>query len=198
MIDSSDLLKNINSILSAQRENTVDYNAWPMDLLADYIQKKHHAYVEEKTPVLQRYLDKLCKVHGNQHPELFAIAGHFNESAKALAAHMKKEELVLFPYVRKLENAEKNNEAAPVAFFGTVTNPIQMMTHEHDIEGDRFRDIAELSDNYTPPADACNTYRVTYSLLKEFEQDLHVHIHLENNILFPRAINAERKLRESI
>ncbi|MBL7931236.1 MAG: hemerythrin domain-containing protein, partial [Bacteroidia bacterium] len=109
--------------------------------------------------------------------------------------HMKKEELVLFPYIRKMVMARENEILVP--HFGTVENPIEMMKEEHDAEGERFRRISELSNGYTPPHEACNTYRVTYSLLKEFEQDLHLHIHLENNILFPKAIRMEAEQTES-
>src|SRR5690606_14423169 len=111
-------------------------------------------------------------------------------SAVELTAHMKKEEMILFPFIRKMVEA-KNNGTVAQAPFGTVQNPIRMMMHEHDGEGERFRKIATLTDDYTPPADACNTYRVTLSLIKEFEEDLHLHIHLENNILFPKAVSLE-------
>jgi regulator of cell morphogenesis and NO signaling len=104
---------------------------------------------------------------------------------------MKREELVLFPFVKRMVKAKLENEAVQSPQFGTVENPIAMMMEEHDNEGQRFRDIAELSDNYNPPSDACNTYKVTYAMLEEFEKDLHLHIHLENNILFPEAIKLE-------
>jgi regulator of cell morphogenesis and NO signaling len=180
--DLADITKRVESAKS-------DYQAWPVDLLADYIEKKHHRYVAEKTSVIQQYLTKVCQVHGKAHPELTEILDNFNESAQMLAAHMKKEELILFPFIRKMAIAGDNEVPAPR--FGTVQNPIDMMKEEHSVEGERFRKIAELSGNYTPPPDACNTFRVTYALLKEFEEDLHLHIHLENNILFPKAIKME-------
>ena len=108
--------------------------------------------------------------------------------------HMKKEELILFPFIRKMAKAKQENTKLDTPNFGTVQNPIEMMMEEHTTEGDRFRKIETLSNNYTPPEDACNTYRVTFALLNEFEQDLHMHIHLENNILFPRAIELEKQL----
>lgn len=188
-IDVQALIKDLSEITQQGEGAKEDYQAWPIDLLADYIEKKHHRYVVEKTPVIRQYLTKVCQVHGKAHPELLEILEHFNRSAQALAVHMKKEELVLFPYIRKMVMARKNEVLIP--HFGTVENPIAMMKEEHDVEGERFRKISELSDSYTPPADACNTYRVTYSLLKEFEEDLHLHIHLENNILFPKAIKME-------
>jgi regulator of cell morphogenesis and NO signaling len=189
------LTEELDAVTQQKETNTIDFNFWDLDLLTDYIEKKHHRYVNETIPVLQQYLDKLCKVHGPQHPELFEINKEFNECASALTAHMKKEELVLFPFIRNLVKATITHQQLNTPHFGTVENPIHMMMHEHDIEGERFRKIAQLSSDYTPPADACGTYKVTFSLLKEFENDLHTHIHLENNILFPRAIKSEANLK---
>jgi len=194
-IDSKSVVNDLDAIIQAQGENTTDYKSWPLDLLADYIEKKHHRYVVEKTAEILPYLDKICRVHGERHPELFEINEHFNKTAGELAMHMKKEELILFPFVRKMAKVKQENTKLEAPHFGTVENPIQMMMHEHTTEGERFRKIEALSNNYTPPADACNTYRVTFSLLKEFEADLHLHIHLENNILFPKAIELEQHLK---
>lgn len=200
-------MKNINvnavkteleKVLNAPAEENMDFNFWPLDLLADYIEKKHHRYVEERIPLLLQYLNKLCKVHGDVHPELFEINRLFNETAGDLTSHMKKEELILFPYIRKMLKKQKDGSSVLSApHFGTVKNPIKMMMDEHENEGERFEKIAALSDNYNPPADACNTYRVTYALLDEFEKDLHKHIHLENNILFPKSILHEEKMGEA-
>ena len=193
-IDTKKVLEDLVAMMESKSESTTDYQSWPLALLADYIEKKHHRYVQEKTLEIQPYLDKICKVHGERHPELLKIKEEFNASAGELAAHMKKEELILFPFIRKMTQAKMENIKVDAAHFGTVINPIQMMMDEHTVEGNRFRKIEELSNNYTPPQDACNTYRVSFSLLKEFEQDLHLHIHLENNILFPKAIEIEKEL----
>ena len=193
-IDTKKVLEDLVAIMEAKSESTTDYQSWPLDLLADYIEKKHHRYVQEKTLEIQPYLDKICKVHGERHPELLKIKEEFNASAGELAAHMKKEELILFPFIRKMTKAKLENAKVDAAHFGTVKNPIQMMMSEHTVEGNRFMKIEELTNNYTPPQDACNTYRVSFALLKEFEQDLHLHIHLENNILFPKAIEIEKEL----
>ena len=197
-IDTKKVLEDLVAMMEAKSESTTDYQSWPLDLLADYIEKKHHRYVQEKTLEIQPYLDKICKVHGERHPELLKIKEEFNASACELAAHMKKEELILFPFIRKMTKAKLENTKVDAAHFGTVKNPIQMMMNEHTVEGNRFRKIEELSNNYTPPLDACNTYRVSFALLKEFEQDLHLHIHLENNILFPRAIEIEKELIQNL
>ncbi|MDO6761066.1 iron-sulfur cluster repair di-iron protein [Tamlana sp. 2_MG-2023] len=192
-IDTNELLDKLEAVTSSQNGQAIDYKSWPLDLLADYIEKKHHRYVEEKIPVLRQFLAKLCKVHGERHPELLEINVLFMASAGELASHLKKEELVLFPFVKKMVAATLSQAAVEAPHFGTVENPIAMMMEEHDNEGVRFRKIAELTNNYNPPADACNTFRVTYAMLEEFEQDLHTHIHLENNILFPQAIKLEKQ-----
>lgn len=194
LIDAKLVLQDLENVTKAEGDNAIDYRSWPLDLLADYIEKKHHRYVESKILEIKPYLDKICKVHGERHPELFEIQEQFNASAGELAAHMKKEEFILFPFIRKMAKARQDGLALNAPQFGTVQNPVEMMMQEHSTEGDRFSRIDQLSDHYTPPADGCNTYKVTFALLREFEQDLHLHIHLENNILFPKAIALEKEL----
>lgn len=189
-----ELLGKLLEIQISNNQQSIDYKSWPLDLLAEYIEKKHHRYVEEKTPVLRQFLDKLCKVHGQRHPELLEITALFIGCAKEMASHMKKEELILFPFIKRMVKAQMEGTKIESPQFTTVENPIALMKHDHELEGDRFRKIVELTNNYTPPADACNTYRVTFAMLDEFEKDLHLHIHLENNILFPKAIELEQTL----
>lgn len=186
----------INELLQTDTQNTSNnnYQNWSLDFLCDYIYQTHHKYVENKIPELLGYLTKIVKVHGDSHPELAEILQLFKESAGELTTHMKKEELILFPFIKKLAQAKTTNTTVTPPPFGTVENPINMMHEEHDTEGERFRTIAKLSNNYTPPADACNTYKVTFAMLQEFEEDLHKHIHLENNILFKKAIKLEKQL----
>lgn len=193
-LDLEALLEELASVRSKDQEDLPDFKTWPLDLLADYIEKKHHRYVEKQIPVLQQYLNRLCKVHGERHPELFDILEQFNISAGELTMHMKKEELVLFPWIRKMVAVPTGTPTFQESQFGTVRNPIQVMMQEHDNEGERYRKISELSNAYTPPSDACNTYRVAFSLLQEFEEDLHRHIHLENNILFPKSEKLEKSV----
>ena len=133
-------------------------------------------------------------VHGGRHPELIEVERLFSQTAGEMTAHMKKEEFILFPFIRKLTKAAQDGAQVNRPHFATVENPVAMMRHDHDEEGERFRKIGSLTDHYIPPADACTTYRVTFALLKEFEEDLHLHIHLENNILFPKAIDLEKKM----
>lgn len=186
------LIEELNRAVSGDPVNQQDFNTWPLDLLADYVEKKHHAYVTEKIPVITRHLDKICQAHGKNHQELFEIHHLFDKSAEELTVHMKKEEFILFPYIRRMVTAKKGNLHIAPPPFGKLENPIQMMMHDHDEEGERFRKISALTHNYNPPSDACNTYKVSFALLKEFEKDLHMHIHLENNILFPKAIAMEQ------
>ena len=193
-IEVDGLLDKLQAAVSSTGQQSIDYKSWPLDLLAEYIEKKHHRYVEEKTPIIRQFLDKLCKVHGQRHPELLEITTLFIGCAHAMAAHMKKEELIIFPFIKRMVKAQMEGTSIESPQFATVENPIEMMKHDHEAEGDRFRRIVELTDNYTPPADACNTYKVTFAMLDEFEKDLHLHIHLENNILFPEAIKLEKTL----
>ncbi|MCC6252943.1 MAG: iron-sulfur cluster repair di-iron protein [Bacteroidia bacterium] len=193
-INASEIIGKLNDTISANGQGSnVDYTSCPLDLLADYVEKKHHRYTESKISEIKPYLNKIVKVHGANHPELAQIEQLFLESAGELAKHMKKEELILFPFIRKMAESKHSGRVLNPPHFGTVNNPIETMFKEHDQEGERFRKIAELSNNYTPPADACNTYRITFALLNEFEEDLNLHIHLENNILFPKAIELEKQ-----
>ena len=191
-INEPQLLSELNAVLDAKNDTENDFDSWSLDVLIDYIEKVHHRFVEEKTQILIPFLDKICSVHGENHPELLEINQIFNDSAKELASHMKKEELILFPFIKEMINATKSHGTIGKPFFETIKNPIAAMMSEHENEGERFRTIAALTNNYTPPEDACNTYKVTYAMLQEFEQDLHKHIHLESNILFPKAKALEK------
>ncbi len=191
-LDPSQLINELrNTIINV--EQNIDFNSWELDLLADYIEKTHHRYVMTKIEEIKPYLNKVTRVHGEHNPELKEIEILFNQSAQELSQHLQKEEMILFPFIRNMVNSKMEEKPLFFPHFGTVENPIAMMKHEHQNEGERFEKIAELSNNYTPPSHACNTYRVTFALLKEFEDNLHQHIHLENNILFPKAIKMEKE-----
>ena len=186
-LSSDSLLNELANVLENPNKMGIDFQSWSMDLLVDYIERKHHKYIRETTPAIKEFLDKLCEVHGANHPELFEIRSEFNSSATELANHMKNEEEILFPMVRNLVNTKAGEVQENFSLQDTIRN----MMFEHDVEGERFRKISQLSDNYTTPADGCTTYRVAYSLLNEFENDLHLHIHLENNILFTKIFEME-------
>ena len=173
---------------------THDYNSWDLDFLIDHIVNIHHTYVEQSLPIILQYAEKVATVHGHHYEEVLKINSLFQDVAADLASHLKKEELVLFPYIKQLIKMEKEGKELSPVHFGKVNNPINMMEQEHETVGDIFKVIAKLTNNYTPPEEACNTFRALYASLEEFEQDLHQHIHLENNILHPKAIALENKL----
>lgn len=193
-LETDSVLNELTKATQSQDDSVPDYQSWPVETLIKHIEEKHHKYVEAKIPELKSYLRKIAQVHGSRHPELIEIEQLFFTGSGELAAHLKKEEFLLFPFIRKLSRAMATGKDPGPSLFATVKNPVSAMMEEHDAEGSRFSRIAQLSNNYTPPADACNTYRAAYSLLDEFEKDLHLHIHLENNILFPKAIELEKEL----
>lgn len=166
--------------------------------LIEYIVTTHHVYVKKEIPRLQQLLHKVVSVHGKSHPELGRIQQTFLEMSAELNTHMMKEEHILFPHIAALENAVNSGRPKPRPVFGTVSNPVHMMEMEHDSAGAALKSISELSSNYTPPEGACFSYKTLYTALKEFESDLHQHIHLENNILFPRAIAMESQTEVSV
>ncbi|MBK6901965.1 MAG: iron-sulfur cluster repair di-iron protein [Saprospirales bacterium] len=193
-VDVSQLRAELEMALKEPGNQTIDFASWAPDLLCDYIEKNHHRYVLEAIPALDQYLEKVTRVHGERHPELSEVYRLFSEAAQELLHHMKKEELILFPAIRKMVVNRLSGNAFSPPPFGSIQNPIQMMEQEHEFAGSHFQRIAELTGQYNPPADGCTTYRVSFAKLQEFEQDLHRHVHLENNILFPKAIEMEREL----
>lgn len=190
-ISTNQIIDEINEVINEQGSEKIDYDSFSIDLLSKYIEQKHHRYVEEQVPVIKGYLKKISAVHGNRHPELHEILELFEATSAELTQHMKREELMLFPQVRKMYNDAQEGRDLQEPPFGSFENPISVMMKDHTDEGERFRKIRALSNNFTVPEDGCNTYNVAYKLLEEFEKDLHLHIHLENNILFPKAIELE-------
>ena len=165
---------------------------WPVDRLIDHIESAHHTYVRAALPRIAAFIAKLVAVHGRRHPELALVASAFDRMRDELSQHLLKEEQVLFPYIRELAGEGRHPHAVRMSPFGTVENPIRMMEREHRDAGDELQLIRELTGNYTAPADGCTTYAVCMAELKAFELDLHRHIHLENNVLFPKAIALEQ------
>ena len=169
---------------------------WQNQLLADligHITTTHHVFVREESPRIQALAAKVVGVHGKNHPELLQVQQVFAALAEELRVHLMKEEQMLFPYISLMEESALAGEPAPPAMFGTVANPVRMMMQEHDGAGDALRSLHAITSNYALPEDACISYRTLYQALQGFEADLHQHIHLENNILFPRAIAMEAK-----
>lgn len=171
-----------------------DFDKWHLDFLVDYIINIHHNYVKENIPFIKELAIKVAKVHSDQHPQAIEVATIFKGLAADLSLHLMKEENVLFPYIKELVAAEMNHSKITPPSFGTVNNPTQMMENEHEQAGEDLVQIRKVTDNYTLPADACTSYTILYKKLQEFENDLFNHVHLENNILFPKAIKLEREL----
>lgn len=171
------------------------YNEWKIDFLADYIVNTHHSYVEKTLPDIRTYAEKVKNVHGSRHPELIPIRQLVETVYTELMSHMVKEEKILFPYIKEMAKASGGKQPLQASHFGTVQNPINMMEMEHEAVGEALAQIRELTNNYTLPDDACASYSLLYRLLDEFEQDLILHVHLENNILFPKALEIEKKLK---
>lgn len=170
------------------------YGDWSLDFLVDYIVNTHHSYVCKTLPELRGYAAKVARVHGSHHPELLTIQKLVEEINEELTAHLVKEEKVLFPYIKELVATKGKNAPAQAVHFGTVQNPINMMEMEHEMVGRSLEEIRMLSQDYSLPEDACASYGLLYKMLEEFEDDLHTHIHLENNILFPKALELEKTL----
>ena len=160
--------------------------------LIDHINRTHHKYVREEIARMGPLFEKVCGVHGQSHPELLQLRSTFAALAQELGMHMMKEEVVLFPYILRMEEAVIAHESILPPPFGTVQNPINMMEQEHDSAGSALRTMRQASNGYTAPAEACVSYQALYRALAEFEADLHQHIHLENNILFPRTLAMEQ------
>lgn len=192
-IDAVILLQEINSI-GMKGTATSNYNQWDLSFLCDYIVNTHHHYIKDSFILLDDYSAKVAKVHGEHYPIVIQIQELYAKVRNELSDHMIKEENVLFPYIKQIEQSQKENAKLNLGHFGSVQNPIKVMVSEHEIAGDIFREIAFLSHQYTPPEWACNTFKALYAKLEEFEQDLHIHVHLENNILFPKAIKIEKSL----
>ncbi len=191
-IDPKQLLPEIEQVLQVSDPDSRYIEELELDELANYIVKRHHSFVTENIPFLKQKLQKLCDVHGENHPELFEVNKLFCEAAGNLTMHMQKEEMILFPYVR---NMVKQKQGGPkTTQLGNVLGPIEVMNLEHQAEGERFEKMNSLTNNFTAPADGCNTYQVTFKTLQDFKQDLHRHIHLESNVLFKKAIELEKEL----
>jgi len=191
-----DVQKIVNELanLSDTGSGTQNVNDWQLDFLVDYILNNHHQYVRRMIPVISLHADKVASVHGKNHTETLQIADLFLAVREELQMHMMKEERILFPQIKQMVLIKNENIQFFPPPFGTIQNPIRMMEYEHTSAGDALYQIRELSNNYTHPEDACNTFKALYSELKEFEEDLHKHIHLENNILFPKSIILEAEL----
>ena len=198
-----DAFQKIGLALQTMIENSngaerIHYDKMSACELIDHIVNKHHAYIKSTAPVMKAHLEKVLYKHGSEHPELEKIAGLFERLKLEMDQHMFKEEYVLFPRIRKMEEALQQKDMNWKGGTHFVEAPIEAMEAEHDLAGNILHEIKLETGHYQPPVNACTTYRLCYDELKEFEHDLHQHVHLENNILFPMAVSMQRKLAESV
>jgi regulator of cell morphogenesis and NO signaling len=176
------------------KNSTIDFQRLLIADLVGHILGTHHVYTKDEMIRLDSLIKKVISAHGENHPELRTVGELFDRLCADLKPHMFKEEQILFPYILALAHACAENQGAPFAPFGTVNNPVRMMMKEHDTAGEILRDLRNVTSNYTTPSDGCMSYRALYEAMEAFEKDLHQHIHLENNILFPRAVGLEAQL----
>ena len=175
----------------AAQDDARNYGTGPLADLVRHILDTHHVYTREESARIQALLEKVCGKHGANHPHLLEVRELFLKLDADLQPHLFKEEQILFPYILRLEAARTAGGMPPFAPFGTVNNPVRMMMFEHDTAGDLLREIRTAARDFEVPEDACMTFRALFRALEEFEADLHQHIHLENNVLFPRAVELE-------
>ncbi len=181
-LDVAEIESELEKLENSEPGSSHKFNEWKLDFLCDYIVNTHHQTVMKLLPELTFYTQKIAEVHGDNHPELSEIANLFAQVDTELRQHLRNEEEVLFPAIREVL---KTNSAESKA---TIISEITRMTGEHEFAGGAMDKINELSHHYAVPEDGCNTYRVAYKLLEQFEDDLHIHVHLENNILYPKAM----------
>ena len=186
-VDGDAIALEIEAAKDAPAERGRDYAAWTLSFLADYIVNTHHAYLNESMGPIAGYAHKIAEVHGANHPEVIEIAGIFDRIAADMAAHLREEEGVLFPAIRRVDAARKSGATPEPEDLESVRACVATLGREHEEIGDAVHRIRRLSKGYAIPDDACNTFVLTYRRLEEFEDDLHKHVHLENNILVPKA-----------
>lgn len=191
--DPDEVAAALEAVLRQPAGRTMEYDAWNTSFLLDHIEQVHHRYVRKTLPVLVATAQKVALRHGAEHPYLETVFLEVKALSMELETHLGKEENILFPYIRQLLQARSRGSQSGPPPFGTVGNPIRMMESEHNDAGESLAQIRHLTNDLVAPEAACTSWRVLYSLLEEFEADLHTHIHLENNLLFHRAIELEKE-----
>ncbi len=193
-VDVDDVMEMLAGV--EQSNEAKDFQNTSLPELITHILDTHHVFTKSEMDRLQLLADKVLNAHGGNHPELVHLDELLTRLCDDLKPHMFKEEQILFPYINALVQAADQNRTVPFAPFGTVKNPIRMMTMEHDTAGEILRELRALTSDYKVPADACISYQTLYQALQNFEKDLHQHIHLENNLLFPKALELENALNQ--
>lgn len=193
-VDVDDVMEMLAGV--EQSNEAKDFQNTSLPELITHILDTHHVFTKSEMDRLQLLADKVLNAHGGNHPELVHLDELLTRLCDDLKPHMFKEEQILFPYINALVQAADQNRTVPFAPFGTVKNPIRMMTMEHDTAGEILRELRALTSDYKVPADGCISYQTLYQALENFEKDLHQHIHLENNLLFPKALELENALNQ--
>lgn len=186
-IDPGAILRELDEARSTPLDRERNFASWELTLLADHIVATHHAFLRENLAQIAVYTKKIAEVHGSNHPELSEIAGIFDTMAKGISDHLREEEEILFPAVKRIETARKAGGVPDRGDLAIILDGLEKLTNEHEEIGEAVHAIRRLSGDYAVPGDGCTTYQLTYRKLREFEDDLHEHVHLENNILFPKA-----------
>jgi regulator of cell morphogenesis and NO signaling len=195
-VSVDEVVSKLLATVKSTEPNNANWTSSELGDLVDHIVATHHVYVRQELPRLEQLLNKVVSKHSENHPELTKVQKIFRELSAELTSHLMKEEQILFPYVKELESTRKAVKGTRAACFGSVRNPIHMMEIEHDSAGDALRELRSLTNGFVAPEEGCFTYQTVYRGLAEFEADLHQHIHLENNILFPRAIELEKSAQQ--
>lgn len=173
---------------------TADWATMPVDALVDHLEMVHHHDLWEELPRLVVLVDRLIGAHGDRHPELHELAQCVDDIRRDMEPHLRKEEMALFPMIRELAAADRRGDGAPAFHCGSVRNPISVMLTEHDRVGELLADLRRITDGYQPPADGCATYVECFRSLARLETDTHLHVHKENNVLFPAVVELDRRL----
>ncbi|HEU4510874.1 MAG TPA: iron-sulfur cluster repair di-iron protein [Pyrinomonadaceae bacterium] len=192
-VEVDNVMQQLSALEKSSDTATLDFQNLSLKELITHILETHHVFTKSEIDRIQALSTKVIGVHGVNHPELLTVGELVQRLCTDLAPHMFKEEQVLFPYIEKMEQAELKNQPVPFAPFGTVKNPIRMMMMEHDTAGDILRKLRAVTADYQVPPDGCISFQTLYQALEGLEKDLHQHIHLENNILFPKAAELESR-----
>lgn len=195
-IDVDSVMKTLGEMGQSTSANSSNFQNTSLPELIEHILNTHHVFTKSEMDRLEALTAKVIGAHGENHPELLQFGELFKRLCDDLKPHMFKEEQVLFPYITAMTQASDRKRPCPFAPFGTVNNPIRMMLREHDTAGEILRELRALTSDYKVPSDACISYQTLYQAMENFEKDLHQHIHLENNILFPKALELEHALNK--
>ncbi|MCK6610162.1 MAG: iron-sulfur cluster repair di-iron protein [Bacteroidia bacterium] len=190
-----DLIKRVED--SEQLKESVPFNQLEKlsaSELCTYIENNHHHYLNNFFPQILPLTEKLINRHGPENPYLYEIHELMIGAAEELSVHMKKEELILFPAIKKMEQAVEAKQHLDAMHFGSIANPITMMESDHSQEGERLEKLSKITNNFVPPPQACNTWKTVYQMLEEFRNDMLNHVFSENHILFPKAVHLEKQL----